>query len=181
MIRVVVTGSECTGKSTLAAALARHYGVDWVPEYVRRFVAEKDAPPVYEDVDAIARGQITLEDEHAASGPPVLIQDTDLLSTMVYSRHYYGDCPEWIEGALRERAAHLYLLADIDVPWVPDGDQRDRGDRREEMHGLFLSALRRLDLDFIEVCGSRDERLRAAVSAIDALQEEPAAPPSETE
>jgi len=170
MIRVVATGSECTGKSTLAAALARHYGVDWVPEYVRRFVAEKGAPPVYEDVDAIARGQIALEDEHAAVDPPVLIQDTDLLSTLVYSRHYYGGCPDWIAETLRRRAADLYLLAGIDVPWAPDGDQRDRGDRREEMQGLFRDALQRHRLRFIEMSGAPEQRLQAAVEAIDALR-----------
>jgi NadR type nicotinamide-nucleotide adenylyltransferase len=172
VIRVVVTGSECTGKTTLAAALAQHYGVDWVPEYVRRFVEEKDDAPVYEDVDAIARGQMALEDEHAARAPQVLVQDTDLLSTLVYSKHYYGDCPAWIEDTLQERAADLYLLCDIDVPWVPDGDQRDRGDRREEMHGLFRDALRARALPVLEVSGDPAIRLAAAIAAIEALLEE---------
>lgn len=167
MIRVVVTGSECTGKTTLAEALAGHYGVAWVPEYVRRFVVEKGAAPVYDDVDAIARGQMALEDQHAAA--ELLVQDTDLLSTLVYSHHYYGDCPAWIEGALRERAADLYLLCGIDVPWVPDGDQRDRGDRREEMHALFRDALVERGFPFIEVSGDRTARLAAAAAAIDPL------------
>lgn len=171
-MRVVVTGSECTGKTTLAEALAQHYGVAPVPEYVRRFVEEKGAVPVYEDVDAIARGQIALENEHIARSPRVLIQDTDLLSTVVYSHHYYGDCPPWIEAALSERAADLYLLCDIDVPWVPDGDQRDRGDRREEMHALFGDALRHRAVPALEVSGGPAIRLAAAIAAIDALLEE---------
>jgi len=169
VIRVVVTGSECTGKTTLAAALATHYQVDWVPEYVRQFVEEKGTAPVYADVDAIARGQMALENAHAAAGARLLVQDTDLLSTLVYSRHYYGACPEWIEGALRERAADLYLLCGIDVPWVPDGDQRDRGDRREEMHALFRDALYDRSLPVIEVCGDRASRVAAAAAAIDEL------------
>ena len=32
MIRIVFTGSESTGKSTLAVAVANHYGVEVVPE-----------------------------------------------------------------------------------------------------------------------------------------------------
>ncbi|MGD8818055.1 MAG: ATP-binding protein [Acidobacteriota bacterium] len=169
MIRVVATGSECTGKTTLAAALASHYETDWVPEYVRHFVEEKGDAPVYEDVDAIARGQIALEDEHIARLPRVLVQDADLLSTVVYSNHYYGDCPSWIEGALRGRAADLYLLCDIDVPWVPDGDQRDRGDRRDQMHALFRDALKVRSLPFVEVAGDHGSRLATAVAAVDAL------------
>ena len=167
MIRVVVTGSECTGKTTLAAALADHYGKVWVPEFVRRFVEEKAAAPELTDVAAIARGQIALEDQVAREAGDLLIQDTDLLSTVVYSHHYYGDCPGWIEEELRRRAGDLYLLADIDVPWAPDGDQRDRGDRREEMQELFRTALVERGLDFVGVRGALPKRLTTACRAID--------------
>jgi len=167
MIRVVVTGSECTGKTTLARALAEHYRTVWVPEYVRQYVEEKGSAPEYRDVEAIAHGQIALEDSLARKASKLLIQDCDLLSTIVYSRHYYGDCPPWIEQALVDRQPDLYLLADIDVPWVPDGDQRDRGDRREEMQDLFREALAARDLKFIEIRGSREHRLKQAISAIE--------------
>jgi NadR type nicotinamide-nucleotide adenylyltransferase len=169
MLRVVVTGSECTGKTTLAEALAEHYSAVFVPEFVRHYVREKGTAPGYRDVEAIARGQIELEKRLAADASQLLIQDTDLLSTVVYSRHYFGRCPRWIEYAMRRRAAQIYLLAGIDVPWVADGDQRDRGDRREEMQQLFRQALSDRRLEFIEVCGPRQRRLEAAISAIDEL------------
>ena len=169
MIRVVVTGSECTGKTTLVQALAEHYSTVWVPEYVRQFVEEEGTAPEYRDVEAIARGQIALEDSQAAKTSQLLVQDTDLLSTVVYSKHYYGECPPWIEQALRERTADLYLLADIDVPWAPEGDQRDRGDRRQEMQDLFRQALLDRELRFVEIQGPRERRLSLAISAIDRL------------
>lgn len=169
MIRVVVTGSECTGKTTLARSLAEHYDTIWVPEYVRRFVEETGRAPEYRDVEAIAHGQIALEDSMAAKASQLLIHDTDLLSTIVYSQHYFGDCPLWIEQALLERQADLYLLAGIDVPWVPDGDQRDRGDRREEMQELFRQTLENRELPLHEIHGSRGQRLELAVSVIDPL------------
>lgn len=169
MRRVVVTGSECTGKTTLAEALAEHYGTLWVPEFVRQYVDEKQGPLRYEDVEPIARGQIELEERLAAEASRLLVQDTDLLSTVIYSRHYYGRCPRWIEEALGQRLADLYLLAGIDVPWVPDGEQRDRGERREEMQELFRAALEDRGLAFVEVHGSRRRRLEQAVGAIDEL------------
>jgi NadR type nicotinamide-nucleotide adenylyltransferase len=166
VIQIAVTGSECTGKTTLAEALAAHYGTVWVPEFARQFLICKSAAPEYEDVEAIARGQIALEDERAGMAFHILIKDTDLLSNIVYSQHYYGDCPHWIELAFEKRAADLYLLTDIDVPWVPDGEQRDRGARRDEMHELFRSALIDRRLEFIEIRSSHGERLDAAISAI---------------
>ena len=169
MIRVAVTGSECTGKTTLAEALSAHYETVWVPEFARQFVIEKGASPEYEDVEAIARGQIALEDERSGEASHILIKDGDLLSTIVYSYHYYGDCPHWIKLVSDKRSADIYLLADIDVPWISDGEQRDRGDRREQMHELFRSALNDRRLKFVEIHGSRRERLDAAVSAIDRL------------
>ncbi len=169
MIHVVVTGSECTGKTTLAEALAVHYQTACVPEFARRFVAEKGAAPDFDDVESIARGQMRLADRHKNTARRILIHDTDLLSTVVYSHHYWGDCPAWIEDALRARAGDLYLLADIDVPWVADGDQRDRGNRRQEMHQLFRAALAARALPFVELRGSHEQRLRIAIAAIRAI------------
>lgn len=169
MIRVVVTGSECTGKTTLARALADHYGTLWVPEFVRGFVEKKGRAPEYRDVEAIARGQMALEDQTATEVGSLLIQDTDLLSTVVYSRHYFRDCPAWIEIELRNRAGDLYLLADIDVPWTPDGELRDRGDRREDLQELFRSALVEQGFSFVEVTGPQARRLEIAIAAVDEL------------
>ena len=169
MIRIVVTGSECTGKTTLARDLSRYFGTLWVPEYVRQFVDEKGAQPDHSDVDAIAHGQIELEEEQAAQAKDLLILDTDLLSTMVYSRHYFGDCPLWIEEAIRQRQPDLYLLAGIDVPWVANGVQRDRGHRREEMQELFRQALIQQGAAFQEITGNREDRLRRAAVVIDPL------------
>ena len=169
MIRVVVTGSECTGKTTLAEDLARHYRTIFVPEYVRRFVEKKGSAPALADVAAIALMLIELEDRLAAQVRRLLVLDTDLLSTIVYSHHYFGNCPAWVEKALTDRAADLYLLAGIDVPWVPDDVQRDRGDRREEMHGLFRAGLTERGLQYQEIHGSRRQRLRDASAVIDRL------------
>lgn len=176
VIRVVITGSECTGKTTLATAVAESFGTVPVDEYVRQFVREKGAAPAYPDVGAIARGQIELEDATARAASrlngaaAIVIQDTDLVSTVIYSHHYYGRCPRWIEEALAQRLADLYLLADIDVPWVPDGDQRDRPERREEMQELFRRALGERGARVVEIRGSREERLETARAAIEELR-----------
>ncbi len=171
--RAVLTGSESTGKSTLAPALAARFGTTWTGEFGRAYVDAKQGPLGYDDVARIAAGQIAAEDAAARRADRVLVLDTDLVSTVVYSRHYYGRCPEPVERAARERRAHLYLLHHPDVPWVADGLQRDRGDRRDEMHGLFRDALAEIGARVVDVRGGWAERARIAEAAIEALRSAP--------
>ena len=126
---VVVTGSECTGKTTLAAELAAAFDASRSPEFVRSYVDAKRAPLDASDVEPIAAGQLAVEraaEHHAASRQArFVVRDTDLASTTVYARHYYGSCPEWIEAAARRRAGDL-----VRAPSAGSGGRRyNRPDR----------------------------------------------------
>jgi NadR type nicotinamide-nucleotide adenylyltransferase len=168
VIRVVLTGSESTGKSTLAQTLAEHYDAPLVPEFVRGFAERKNGPIEFGDHGPIARGQMALEDEHMARASRLVVQDTDLLSTVVYCEHYFGACPEWVRDAAAARRPDLYLLMEIDVPWIADG-VRDRGERREELQQLFRNAVAASETAVAVVRGSWGERLQRAVDSIDEL------------
>jgi NadR type nicotinamide-nucleotide adenylyltransferase len=165
MIRIVLTGSESTGKSTLAEELARHYNAGLVPEFVRTFAAQKSAPIDFGDHGPIAHGQMALEDEHIARAERLLIQDTDLLSTVVYCRHYFGRCPVWIEEAAQSRRPDLYLVCQPDIPWIADGI-RDRGHMREELQEMFHRAVEASGARSAYLHGTRDKRFARAIEAI---------------
>jgi len=174
-LTIVVTGSECTGKTTLAAELARRFGATWSKEFAREYVDLKSAPLDASDVEPIARGQLAGEEaadrESAARGSGVAIRDTDLHSTVVYARHYYGDCPGWVVETARARTGDLYLLLCPDVPWVADGIQRDRPDEeaRAFIHGLFRDVLAAAGATVVEIRGEWPGRRALAVAAIEAL------------
>jgi NadR type nicotinamide-nucleotide adenylyltransferase len=167
MIRIVVTGSESTGKTTLAYQLGRHYGAPVAEEFVRTYAAGVGTLG-FKDHGPIARGQMANEDAAIAGASKLVVLDTDLVSTVVYCEHYFGHAPEWIAEEAVARRAQLYLLMRTDVPWIADG-VRDRGQRREEMHALFETTLRRLQLTYVEIGGDWDARFASAVRAIDAL------------
>lgn len=168
LTRIVLTGSESVGKTTLAARLAEHYGVEYVPEFVRDYAAAKGAPLDFRDHGPIAKGQTAREDEYIARASKLLLLDTDLVSTVAYCLHYFGRCPAFIEeAAIARRPAH-YLLLDIDVPWIADGI-RDREDRREEVHALFAETLVRLGAPYTLIGGDWTARFDAAVDTIDAV------------
>ena len=172
-LRVVLIGPECTGKTWLAGELGARYGVPVAPEHAREYVDRHGQALTSEDVDPIGRGQRAGEDaaiaRASALGAPLVVLDTDLVSTGVYSRHYYRDCPAWIEAEARRRLADLYLLHHVDVEWVPDGRQREQPERREELFERFRSTLAGLGARTAEVAGPWNERRERATSAVDAL------------
>lgn len=166
MRRIVVTGSESTGKTTLARMLADRYGTVATPEFSREYADARKVPLDRHDVEAIAVGQIAVEDRwmrRAQNG--ILFLDTDLFSTVVYGAHYYGSLQPWIERVALERRGDLYLLLDIDVPWVHD-PIRDRGEQRAEMHALFRGALERYRLPHVAISGGWAERFERALEAV---------------
>lgn len=171
IIKVVLFGPESTGKTTLSEQLARHYHTVWVPEYAREYLQNKwnDERKTCEphDLLPIAEGQIHLENTLAKKASKVLICDTDLLETKVYSEAYYvGHCDPILEKYALQNSYDLYLLTNIDVPWVGD-DLRDKPTERERMFIYFKDTLEKYNRNFITLTGDKKTRLQTAIQHID--------------
>jgi NadR type nicotinamide-nucleotide adenylyltransferase len=168
--RVVVTGGECTGKTTLARALAARFETVWAAEAAREVARARPGALGAGDVPVIARTHMTLADKAFRSADEarraIVVFDQDLVSTVVYSRHYYGSCPPWIERLAVERQGDLYLLCHPDLPWESDG-VRDRPEARDEIHALFADALDAAGARVANVRGAGPERLARAVEAVE--------------
>lgn len=169
--RVVITGPECTGKTTLAANLAEQLAAPWLPEEARDYaaaVARAGRTLDATDVDRIAERHAAAEDRLRAANPPLIVLDTDLMSTVAYGRHYYGSSSVWLESEAQARRGDLYLLCSTDIPWVPDGI-RDRPMGREEMLDHFRRVLSEFDARTADIWGFGPARLEAALAAVRAI------------
>ena len=172
-LKVVLFGPESTGKTTLSRQLARHYNSVWVPEYARDYLQDKwnnerkTCEP--KDLLPIAIGQMKLENELAQKTDSVLICDTDLLETKVYSEAYYsGTCNPILETYALKNSYDIYFLTYIYTPWEAD-DLRDKPDQREHMFKAFEIALKTYNKPYVLLRGSKEERFKLAVEHIDNL------------
>ena len=160
--RICLIGPESTGKSKLAQRLAREIDAIYVAEFARDYASARGNALTAADVEPIARGQRASED--AAQDAERVVLDTDLISTVVYARHYYGSCPQWIEDEARRRRADLYLLMDTDIEWVTDPARDAGGDAREDLFDAFRAALDEFETNWTIVSGDWEERWRRVQS-----------------
>jgi HTH-type transcriptional repressor of NAD biosynthesis genes len=173
LVKVVLFGPESTGKTTLSRQLARHYNTVWAPEYAREYLQKKwnneRKTCEAEDLIPIAIGQMKLENKLAKKADKILICDTDLLETKVYSEEYYGGFVDKnLDKAAKENSYDLYLLTYIDTPWEED-DLRDRPELRLEMFNAFEKSLKDHNRNYILLKGDKESRLKKATEAIDKI------------
>ena len=172
-LTVCLFGPESTGKSTLAAALARHYRTLHVTEYVRGYLDTIRSPGTAADVPWVARGQRAAAIATSCQVRDLLVSDTNLATIMLWSDVLFGGSPAWLREAAFEQKFDLWLLTDIDVPFESDPQRcfPDAADRAWLMR-QWRNLLDRLEVTPVLVRGSHDERLRIAIDAIDRLRRE---------
>ena len=170
---ICLLGAECTGKTTLARDLANQLGSLWVPEYLRRFTALHGRTPRQDEQNHILQEQCTLM---AAAlqlarqqGKVWVVCDTAPLLTAVYSDCVFHDTSLYPQAwALHQRYA-LTLLLETGIPWVADGVQRDGEAMRTTVHARLLQTLHQSALPFVHIAGTGDQRLQAALDAVEHL------------
>lgn len=166
--RICLTGPESTGKSTLAARLAAHYGTVHVDEFARAYAERLGRELTFDDVEPIARGQLALEEAATPRARQLIVLDTDVVSSIVYSTFHYGRAPEFALARAASHLADLYLLLDVDVPFVAD-PVRAPEEHRRALFALFRITLERFGARYDVVSGTWEERFDKAVALIDAI------------
>jgi NadR type nicotinamide-nucleotide adenylyltransferase len=176
--KIVAIGPESTGKSTLCAQLAAHYNTSWCAEYAREYLLENGTNYTYENVLTIARGQIALEErvQQQTTGKYLFI-DTDMNVIKVWTEFVFGKCEPWILNAIAQRKYDLYLLCNIDLPWVKD-ELREYAclDTRKQLYCYYKDLLINQSIPWVEISGQKEQRTQCAIGAINNLFPEFAKP-----
>lgn len=167
---IAVLGAESTGKTSLAqelsARLAQTTGLrcTWVPEWLRQWCADQGRTPRQDEQAAIAHTQHQ-HIETAARDHDIVVADTTALMTAVYSLQIFGDASLREPALALQRRMDLTLLTALDLPWVPDGHQRDGAHVREPVDATVQQWLVQAELPFARVQGVGQARLASALQA----------------
>ena len=193
---VAVLGAESTGKTTLASSLAvalaqigelagpagpAHAAARsgmrtaWVPEVLRKWCDDHGRTPQAHEQAAILQAQHAHIDA-AARQHDVVVCDTTGLMTAVYSELIFGDCSLHMLAVGLHRRMAISLLTALDLPWVPDGYQRDGPQVREPVDHAIRALLVQHRLPFAVIGGSGPARLQQALAALRPLLRQRAAP-----
>ena len=177
--KVVVIGPESTGKSTLCEQLARHYKTSWVKEYAREYLLKNGTDYKYENLLDIARGQIEAEEltverwQMAEKLSTINYQlstlfiDTDMYVMKVWCEFVFEKCHHWILNRIAERKYDLYLLCNIDLPWIKD-ELREYPNliSRQKLYNHYKDILINQHVPWVNISGSYEERLKKAIAAV---------------
>ena len=172
--RVLITGSESCGKTTMSENLAKHFNTICVPEWAREYLKNMDFN--MKDMDQIAFMQYKLQQEALEKANKVYFSDTSAIETYVYSMHYFGTSSPIIDKylALQKDNYDLVILLTPEVTWVDDG-LRNLGEQelRWKMHQKYVELMDKLGIKYHVISG-RDyqERTHQAISLVNSLIEE---------
>ncbi|HYM92692.1 MAG TPA: AAA family ATPase [Chitinophagaceae bacterium] len=167
--KIVIIGPESTGKSTLCFELAKHYNTLWCPEFAREYLLMHGKKYSYADLLIIAKEQLRSEDEYSENvSSELLFIDTDMYVMKVWCEFVYNKCHPFILQQIAERKYDLYLLCNVDLPWVAD-ELREYPDLeiRKKIYSMYKDIMITQSVTWKEISGKYDERLKSAIDAVE--------------
>lgn len=165
--KIVVLGTESTGKTTLVKNLSQHFNCTAVFEAGRDLIPDSSSF-AFEDLYKVAelhasRIARALEGEH-----PLLIIDTDIHITNSYATFSFGKRLEVPDSMYEINKANLYLYLNKDVPFIQDGTRMDEKERNLLDHS-HRQELRNHQINIHEIRGQWEERFEQAKNLIQGI------------
>jgi NadR type nicotinamide-nucleotide adenylyltransferase len=170
--KIVIIGPESTGKSTLCQQLAAHFNTIWCAEYAREYLNTHGTK--YNEIDLlkIAKGQLALEANALQTAQQqnkqLIFVDTDMQVMKVWSEYVFNSCHPFILQQAAQQQQHLYLLCNIDLPWVKDELREYENEQpRKELFNIYKDILVHQNTPWVLIQGNYQQRLQTAIAAVE--------------
>ena len=166
-IKIVILGTESTGKTTLSKKLVKHYNCSVVQEAGRDLIANSNSFE-FKDLHLVASEHAKRIDQKIYGESPLIIIDTDIHTTMSYAKFIFNKELRVDDKIYNSNKAELYLYLNNDVEYLQDGTRLSESDRNL----LDLSnrnILKEKSINFVEIKGDWKQRFKRALKEIDLI------------
>ena len=164
LLKIIITGPESSGKTTLCEQLSNHFNIPFTKEFARSYIDNLDR--IYMIGDLLSIGKEQLKSELNSQ-----LLDTDLITIKIWSEYKYGRCDKWILDQIEKQKTEkrFYLLCKPDIAWQED-KQRENPNDREELFEIYKQELNDLEHKYFIVKGEdRTENSISKISSITSL------------
>ena len=163
--KIILTGPESSGKSTLTQQLAQYFNTAWVPEFARTYLMDLNRPYREDDLPRMAKMQNELEAFLSKKANRFLFCDTGFLVFKIWSEVRFGKCDPWILEQLKKEENVLYILCMPDFTWQPD-PLRENPNDRDQLLKKYQAELKNYNKTYIQVSGNQKNRLNYSIQSI---------------
>ena len=161
MLKIIVTGPESSGKTTLCKKLSKHFKIPFTKEFAREYLNVLSRDYSQDDLLKIAKGQLASEHNFQ-------LLDTDLITIKIWSEYKYGNCDKWILEQIEKQKTEkrFYLLCKPDIHWEAD-PLRENPNNRNGLFELYKKELEDLEYNYLIVKG--ENRVETSILKISNL------------
>lgn len=156
MRKVIFTGPESSGKTTMAKWYSAEIGGVYVPEFARSYLESLDRSYTVEDLKLIAKGQLELMKSATQSGLQPIC-DTGMLVIKIWAKLKFDFEMDSVNKSIENNPNDLYILCTPDIPWEPDPLREDEHNRRF-LFEYYIKTLNELNLSYIVLKGDMENR-----------------------
>lgn len=168
-LKIVITGPESTGKSTITEHLANHFHAPYIPEFARSYIENLNRIYTYTDVELIAKQQIADFKHFSQQSCQLLFIDTYLIITKVWFDVVFGKHPSWIIDEIKNSKIDLFLLCNTDIPWIADSVRENGGKMREILFEKYKTELEHFGFNYHIISGLDENRKNNAIQIVNEL------------
>lgn len=169
VIKIVILGTESTGKTTLAINLSKYFNASLVLEAGREIISDSNSFSL-EDLQKVATEHAKSIELNIIADSPIVIIDTDIYLTKSYSIFTFEKDVEISADIFNSNKADLYLYLNNDVAFIQDGTRMSK-EKRDLLDISHRKVLKENNIELKEIVGNYDEKFDKAVKHINKLIE----------
>ena len=163
-IKIVVLGTESTGKTKLTERLAKYFNCSSVKEAGRDLIPNSNSFGL-DELHLVASEHAKRIDNAVLEESPLIIIDTDIHITKSYAKFIFGKTLEVESKIYHSNKADLYIYLNNDVEYLQDGTRLNESDRNL-LDISHRQILQQYNVDIVEITGDWEQRFDKAVSKI---------------